>query len=65
MSTATQQFDIALNILSVAAARLQTIQPSHLGLDVSLNFTLTTKYWLLRIRLVSFLSLLNTIMKQN
>ncbi|EKV04023.1 hypothetical protein PDIG_83800 [Penicillium digitatum PHI26] len=46
-----QQREIALNILSVAALRLASVQPVHLGLDPAINRTLTTRYFLLRIRL--------------
>ncbi|KGO73909.1 Meiosis specific protein SPO22 [Penicillium italicum] len=46
-----QQREIALNILSVAALRLASVQPVHLGLDPAINCTLTTRYFLLRIRL--------------
>ncbi|CAG8897027.1 unnamed protein product [Penicillium egyptiacum] len=46
-----QQREIALNILSVAARRLESVQPAHLGLDPAINRTLTTRYFLLRIRL--------------
>ncbi|KAJ5505097.1 Meiosis specific protein SPO22 [Penicillium fimorum] len=46
-----QQRDIALNILSIAALRLESIQPAHLGLDPTINRTLTTRYNLLRARL--------------
>ncbi|OQE34720.1 hypothetical protein PENCOP_c016G07080 [Penicillium coprophilum] len=46
-----QQREIALNILSVAALRLASIQPAHLGLDTTINGTLTTRYNSLRARL--------------
>ncbi|KAK4866066.1 hypothetical protein LT330_008806 [Penicillium expansum] len=46
-----QQLEIALNILSVAALRLASVQPAHLGLNPAINCTLTTRYFLLRIRL--------------
>ncbi|KAJ5392935.1 hypothetical protein N7465_011909 [Penicillium sp. CMV-2018d] len=46
-----QQREIALNILSVAAIRLTSIQPVHLGLDAAINRNITTRYLLLRIRL--------------
>ncbi|KAJ5375766.1 Meiosis specific protein SPO22 [Penicillium concentricum] len=46
-----QQRDIALNILSIAALRLESIQAPHLGLDATANRTLTTRYNLLRARL--------------
>lgn len=51
--TVNQQREIALNILSVAATRLTSIQPVHLGLDAAINRNITTRYLLLRIRLVS------------
>lgn len=51
--TVNQQLEIALNILSVAALRLASVQPVHLGLNPAINCTLTTRYFLLRIRLVS------------
>ncbi|CAI7602627.1 unnamed protein product [Penicillium glandicola] len=46
-----EQRDIALNILSVAAARLVSVQPAHLGLEPAVNRTVTTRYFLLRVRL--------------
>ncbi|KAJ6177747.1 hypothetical protein N7519_008208 [Penicillium mononematosum] len=46
-----QQREIALNILSVAARRLESVQPAHLGLDPAINRNVTTRYILLRIRL--------------
>ncbi|KAJ5053095.1 sporulation-specific protein 22 [Penicillium rubens] len=46
-----QQREIALNILSVAAQRLESVQPAHLGLDPAVNRNVTTRYVLLRIRL--------------
>ncbi|KAJ5173573.1 Meiosis specific protein SPO22 [Penicillium coprophilum] len=49
-----QQCEIALNILSVAALRLASIQPAHLGLDATINGTLTTRYNSLRARLAWF-----------
>lgn len=49
-----KQLNAAYNILGVSGERLQAVQPSHLGLDLTLNYSLTTKYWLLRIRLVSY-----------
>lgn len=51
--TVNQQREIALNILSVAALRLTSVQPVHLGLDPAINRNVTTRYLLLRIRLVS------------
>ncbi|KAJ5463934.1 Meiosis specific protein SPO22 [Penicillium sp. IBT 31633x] len=45
------QLDVTLNILSTAAQRLTDVQPSHLGLDPGINRTLTTRYYLLRVRL--------------
>lgn len=50
--TVAKQLDAAYKILGVSGDRLHAVQPSHLGLDLTLNYTLTTKYWLLRIRLV-------------
>ncbi|CAG8011136.1 unnamed protein product [Penicillium salamii] len=50
---ATRQLNVAYKILTVSAARLKAVQPSHLGLDVTLNYSLTTKYWLLRVRLAA------------
>jgi hypothetical protein len=49
-----EQCDIALNILRVAAMRLESFQSSELeaGLDPGLKRTLTTQYNLLRARLV-------------
>ncbi|KAJ5847259.1 hypothetical protein N7455_011216 [Penicillium solitum] len=46
-----EQREIALNILSVAALRLTSVQPVHLGLDPAINRNLTIRYFLLRIRL--------------
>ncbi|KAJ5441745.1 Meiosis specific protein SPO22 [Penicillium cf. griseofulvum] len=46
-----EQREIALNILSVAAMRLESIQPPELELDPDINRTLTTQYNLLRARL--------------
>ncbi|KAJ5325421.1 uncharacterized protein N7506_008523 [Penicillium brevicompactum] len=48
-----KQLNAAYNILGVSGERLQAVQPSHLGLDLTLNYSLTTKYWLLRIRLAA------------
>ncbi|CAG8427289.1 unnamed protein product [Penicillium salamii] len=50
---ATRQLNVAYKILTVSAARLKAVQPSNLGLDVTLNYSLTTKYWLLRVRLAA------------
>jgi hypothetical protein len=55
MSTAANQLELAYGLLSVAAVRLEALQPPYVILDSRLNVSLTTKYWLLRIRLVSFL----------
>ncbi|KAJ5471687.1 hypothetical protein N7530_009044 [Penicillium desertorum] len=45
------QREIAVNILSVAARRLESVRPAHLGLDPAINRNVTTRYYLLRIRL--------------
>jgi hypothetical protein len=47
------QREVAVNILSVAARRLESVRPAHLGLDPAINRNVTTRYYLLRIRLVS------------
>lgn len=54
-TTVNHQCEIALNILSVAALRLASVQPAHLGLDPAISRTVTTRYFLLRIRLVSYI----------
>lgn len=54
-TTVNHQREIALNILSVAALRLASVQSAHLGLDPAISRTVTTRYFLLRIRLVGYI----------